>query len=541
MLKENAKYILSKYVLNNRNFYFSTFVGLLSTIMELVITYLISNLLSPSVNISFSGFELMLDRKTIAALLVGLLTLKVCLTFFQQNILSKIQRNYHHTFSTSIYYKIISVVPIHEFYRRGPGYYLSMAGDESFKLSSALSNFISVISVIITLLCYIFFLLFYSFSGFLAFLAFCTFSFVFGSFLFGKLQRAGEEQVLLSRFANTKFADGTNNLKSIRCFNSEDYIVRTYGDNLRVYTNSLFRNDILMNTLRFIPTIGILLVFGALIFFSGIKQLESLILTALIFFRLLPISGNLYSLVLKLITDIKSINDLVILLKLSDGDAARDSQVKIESIDVNNVSYGFQDKTIVKNLSLKFRKGNVYAIKGKSGIGKSTLFDILLRFKTDFEGEITINGKDISIYREKQLRSSIHLIEQSAAVFNDTIENNILLGRKCEKSLLLNYISQCCLDEVFNETNLKGTIDFKGNNLSGGQKQRLSLLRGLIGNPAVMVLDETLTGLDHHTKKEVLHNLINLYRDGILIIITHDQEIMDASDEIIDFSQLNVT
>lgn len=532
----NFKFILSHYFFKNKKILISLALGMVAAATEIIITFFLSNLLIGSANLNIPILNIEVSKVNFLLILIFLLTLKVILSFLIQNLQNIIQRSLLLQFSSRIYEIILKDIPTFEFFRKGPGYYFSLAGDESFKLSSSISSFVNAINTSIILLAYIVFLAISSPQGIISFLLFIFLSLTFGFLLFKKIKENGIQHVMLSRSANTKFTDGTTNIKSIRCFEAEDFFVKNYKNELSQYTKSLIETDFLSAILKVVPTILILFFFTLVVIFSDDSSFEKITLVALIFFRLLPLTGNLYSIFLKLLNDLKSIDDLVMLLKRNRSLDLENHSTHIQCLEFKDFSYGYDDKKLISNMHFKFESGKFYAIHGESGLGKSTLFDILLGFKDDFTGDIIINGELQSSRDFSQNRKNIHLIEQSTAIFNDTVLNNILLGRQVSTEQLIKLIKLCVLDTTFPESSWSNIIDFKGNNLSGGQKQRLTLLRGLIGTPSMIILDETLVGLDNITKHQILHNLKEYFHDKIVIFITHDSEVMKFCDSSLDLN-----
>lgn len=201
-------------------------------------------------------------------------------------------------------------------------------------------------------------------------------------------------------------------------------------------------------------------------------------------------------------------------------------------------------KKIYDCFTTKLKKGNVYIILGENGAGKSTLVDIIMGLHTDnLAGNIKINGFNINELDMKYLRkNNIALAEQEPFLFEESILNNIILDNdnydKNKLEELLNYFN---LSAVINKLpNGINSILYENTiNLSGGEKQKLSLIRTFLKNTDLIILDEPTNALDVFTKEKLVKYLDSLKKDRIIVIITHDRELFDIGDEVIEIKKNN--
>ncbi|HKK12691.1 MAG TPA: ABC transporter ATP-binding protein, partial [Flavobacteriaceae bacterium] len=162
-------------------------------------------------------------------------------------------------------------------------------------------------------------------------------------------------------------------------------------------------------------------------------------------------------------------------------------------ISLNDVSFKYEDELVLKNFSLKVPKGQSVALVGQSGSGKSTIANLVTRFYDVTMGRITVDGKDIRDLTKHSLRGLMGLVTQDSILFNDTIKNNILLGRENASDEEVIEALKVANAWEFVKDLPKGidtNIGDSGNKLSGGQKQRLSIARAVLKNPPIMILDE---------------------------------------------------
>lgn len=207
-----------------------------------------------------------------------------------------------------------------------------------------------------------------------------------------------------------------------------------------------------------------------------------------------------------------------------------------KSIEFKNVSFQYDDKPILKNISFKVEKGKTVALVGSSGAGKSTLVDLVPRFHDISGGELLIDGVSIKNYSIKSLRSLMGIVTQEPILFNDSIENNIMLGadafdrQKVENAAKVanayNYISQ-------KENGFETNIGDRGNKLSGGERQRLTIARAVYKNPPILILDEATSSLDTESERLVQDAINHLMQDRTSIVIAHRLSTVRHADEII--------
>ena len=212
---------------------------------------------------------------------------------------------------------------------------------------------------------------------------------------------------------------------------------------------------------------------------------------------------------------------------------AKDIKSKKLSVAFSNVSFGYNpDETILKNINLKVPSGKVCALVGPSGGGKTTMFNLLLRFYDAQSGKITINNTDIKKYTLKSLRNSIAEVSQSVFLFNGTIEDNIKYGNpNATHAMVVSAARAANADEFINEfpDGYDTSVGEGGALLSGGQKQRIAIARAILKDAPILLLDEATSALDTHSEKIIQSTLNDLMRGRTTFVIAHRlSTILDA-------------
>ncbi|GFD75109.1 ABC transporter ATP-binding protein [Tenacibaculum sp. SSH1-16] len=205
-------------------------------------------------------------------------------------------------------------------------------------------------------------------------------------------------------------------------------------------------------------------------------------------------------------------------------------------IEFKNISFKYQDDYVLQNFSLKIPKGKTVALVGQSGSGKSTLANLITRFYDVDSGEILIDGINIKNIKKESLRDLMGMVTQDSILFNDSVKNNILLGKENTTE-----------EEVIKASNVANAHEFiknlpskydtnigdGGNMLSGGQKQRLSIARAVLKNPPIMILDEATSALDTESEQLVQQALDKMMEHRTSLVIAHRLSTIQKADNIV--------
>ena len=206
------------------------------------------------------------------------------------------------------------------------------------------------------------------------------------------------------------------------------------------------------------------------------------------------------------------------------------------AISIKNLWFKYEDEYVLKNFSAHIKKGETLALVGQSGSGKSTIANLLTRFYDTNKGEISIDNINLKDLKQKDLRQLMGLVTQDSILFNDTIAENLRIGKPdATDDELIKALKIANAFEFVNSLpkGIETNIGDSGNKLSGGQKQRLSIARAVLKNPPIMILDEATSALDTESERLVQKALENMMKNRTSVVIAHRLSTIQNADKII--------
>lgn len=203
-------------------------------------------------------------------------------------------------------------------------------------------------------------------------------------------------------------------------------------------------------------------------------------------------------------------------------------------IEINNLTFGYDEIPVIKGLNLEVKKGEKVALVGLSGSGKSTLINLLLGLYPVGSNRIKIDNRDINEYKLSTIRSQFGLVSQDIFLFNDTIRNNLCLGKdlseaKINEALEVSF-AKGFVDEL--PEGLETVIGDRGARLSGGQQQRITIARAYLQDSPILLFDEATSALDNESEKVVQRALDNLAGEKTVIAVAHRLSTIQNYDQI---------
>ena len=378
-------------------------------------------------------------------------------------------------------------------------------------------------------------------------------------FVIGRISRTLKKQSLEAAIKygeSVSVLDETlGGLRVIKAFNIESLLKRkffTINDELLQAKNKIgYRRDLASPVSEFLGVV----VFAAILWYGGSKIISGTIaLEGSAFIGYLALFYNI-------INPAKSIS--LAFSNMQKGSAAigRIEEVLKTPITVNdnvtgrliksfnnkiefkNVRFTYDDAVILDNINLTIEKGRTVALVGSSGAGKSTLADLVPRFHDVTGGEVLIDGVNIKDYSLHSVRGLMSIVTQEPILFNDTIANNIRLGKQAASDDEIIEAAKVANAHDFimhKELGYKTNIGDRGSKLSGGERQRLTIARALIKNPPILILDEATSSLDTESERLVQDAINNMMQNRTSIVIAHRLSTIRHADEIIVLQKGNI-
>lgn len=213
----------------------------------------------------------------------------------------------------------------------------------------------------------------------------------------------------------------------------------------------------------------------------------------------------------------------------------------IEEIKLSKVDFSYdKDKKLLDKFNYEFKRGNIYCLVGKNGVGKSTLTELILGIDRAYTGEISYNNQNVKELDIYNLRTKlISYVQQEPILLEGTLLKNLTIGLdNYDINNIKSYCKKFGVDKVL-PRGYEDTISANNTSLSGGEKQKIAICRALGKNSDLIIMDEPTSALDLKSKDVLKEVLSDIKKDKIIILITHDMELQDISDSVIDLSEMN--
>jgi ABC-type multidrug transport system fused ATPase/permease subunit len=501
----------------------------------------------PQGSIWAKAFEMAGARPTFANVLlyfIVLFALRLTTNFLNLATSIYLGKRVQADLSSRAFETLVRDMSLREIDKKSAGHFISLAGDETARAGSIVITVNQLFAASLLALAYLT-AIFYFFpllgSAVVAFLLAAL------AALRGTLRRSqtlSARQLEEAKVAHSVFLDALNGLRSVRALSAESFVISKYGEIIKRYTRTHFEIDTLSYAARFGPALMVLLCVGLATWagyldISGPAALATVVMALAFLLRFFPAAGQVLTHLMRLLADLRGASDVTHLLAREERSASRPHRVlegDVAELELRRVSFGYKPtKAVLSNFSATLRRGRTYALVGPSGSGKTTVLDLLLGFYSPDAGDVLANGIPTRELSGAHLRSKVILVGQQVTILNDTIMNNVRFGSKASESQVRSACKAACIDDYINTLPQRydTMLSYQGSNLSGGQRQRIAIARGLVRNPSVLLLDESTTGLDAHTRDEVIHNILRLHGHGIVVFATHDKDLISKVNEVI--------
>ncbi|MFH1146432.1 MAG: ABC transporter transmembrane domain-containing protein [Pseudomonadota bacterium] len=364
---------------------------------------------------------------------------------------------------------------------------------------------------------------------------------------FGKqLRRISTENQQTSADITVMLHETISSSRIVRAFTMEEYEINRFSKLIKRLYNVIM-NDVRVKAtahplIELLGGIGIALI----VWYGGSKVIEGtstpgtffsfLVALVMLYEPVKNLSGANSTIQQGVAAAVRVFDLLDMVPEIRDKEGATDLPRIKQSIEFRNVSFKYDDTMVLKNTDLTVRSGEVLAIVGRSGGGKTTLVNLIPRFYEVAEGAILVDGVDIRDVTLSSLRSQIAVVTQQTILFNDTIHNNIAYGdinRSADE--IVEAAKAAYAFEFIEKLPQKWdtVIGEQGVKLSGGERQRISIARAILKNAPILILDEATSSLDTESEFEVQKALDNLMKGRTTFVIAHRLSTIRNADRII--------
>ena len=355
-----------------------------------------------------------------------------------------------------------------------------------------------------------------------------------------RITAAGKKLQLFSLARDKKYHQVFGNYKFVKLLSNNQEHTEIFNSNAHGFARANNVNMVWQALPRFIlETIGFCILIGVIVYvlfrYNNAQFVLPIVsMYALAFYRFLPSITKILTSYNQIVFNKHAIKPFLAYLespieKLDYAPIAFNNIISIANISFSYIPH----KLILNNVSLSIRKGERIGFIGESGAGKTTLIDILVGLLPVNSGTLSVDSTVINTSTIKSWRQQVGYIPQHIYLFDGTVAENIVCGRVADEAQILHVLKQARLyDLIMEKGGLQAQIGEAGIQLSGGQRQRLAIARALYGNPAVLVLDEATSSLDHNNEEHIMQEIYDHADGKTLLIIAHRLSTISRCDRV---------
>ena len=440
-------------------------------------------------------------------------------------------------------YKKALELPAYAYEQKTSGEITNRITTDADSLSFAFGHLLNVISSLIASVVVIFYIFINSWIVGVEILIFVGILFLIIKKYNPLLQKAHKERKEQQDQFTSLVTESIRGIREIKTLGIKNHLL----DDMKTIIKSIFEKssneintrkkfNLTTKTLKAFLEVGVFITCVILLYYKEISLTFFIAMTYYVY-RYMWLIENINTLTQtyqKLVVSLSRVNE-ILENRLYEDETFGDKEIEPKKgiLEFKNVTFGYpNEKITLKNFNLKIEPNKKIAIVGKSGQGKSTLFNLITRIFDPMEGEILLDGTNIKSLSEESLRNNISIIRQEPFIFNRTIKENFkLIDKKIPLATIRKYAKMAYLDDYIMSLPKKydTLLGESGVNLSGGQKQRLSIARTLAKQSKIILFDEATSALDNESQQYIKKSIDNLVKSHTVVIVAHRlSTIMDA-------------
>lgn len=356
-------------------------------------------------------------------------------------------------------------------------------------------------------------------------------------------RRAGSKLTQYSKSMLTVMAELMQSIKPLRAMGLEkkfETLTNDQTENLKDAQKKQLLASQLLRIFQEPMMVFVTLCWINISLYLNLLSISELMVMSVIFIRIMTSLNDLQGQYQRMVTQEYALWSFLDTVKKTEASSeirsgTDDAPKDIESLEFKNVNFSYGDKKVISGIDAIFKKNEFTVVIGESGSGKSTIIDLICRLFVQQNGSILVNGKSLEEIDIKSWRKNLGLVPQETFLFNDTIMENVIVGREnfteqdvwdaLEKAGASKFISEL-------PNTIYQNVGENGRLLSGGQKQRIAIARAIIHKPQILLLDEATSALDTETERVLRDTILELSKSMTVIFSSHNETVIEYAHKV---------